>query len=181
MEQKEDLIDRLDRILEWIKACDTKSSILLAGIGLVVTILSSEQCLKKYQQILIYTLKNINNWKITYIVICSVSLLLIFSGVILFLLELTPSLISRRNKNNKTNSLYFFGTISTKKLDDFKKEYLQKSLETDIQDLLNQIYFNAKISHIKYRYTKWGIVVSTVGGIVFGLMFILGCILVNKT
>ena len=44
-EQKEDLIDRLDRILEWIKACDTKTSILLAGMGIVATILTSEKIL----------------------------------------------------------------------------------------------------------------------------------------
>ena len=30
VKKKEDLLDRLDRILEWIRACDTKSSILLA-------------------------------------------------------------------------------------------------------------------------------------------------------
>jgi len=46
-EQKEDLIDRLDRILEWIKTCDTKTSILLAGMGIVGTILTSEKLLQK--------------------------------------------------------------------------------------------------------------------------------------
>ena len=34
IKKKEDLLDRLDRILEWIRACDTKSSILLAIIFL---------------------------------------------------------------------------------------------------------------------------------------------------
>ena len=42
-EQKEDLIDRLDRILEWIKTCDTKTSILLAGMGIVGTLLTSRK------------------------------------------------------------------------------------------------------------------------------------------
>mgnify|MGYP003361933013 FL=1 len=46
-EQKEDLIDRLDRILEWINTCDTKTSILLAGMGIVGTILTSEKLLQK--------------------------------------------------------------------------------------------------------------------------------------
>ena len=46
-EQKEDLIDRLDRILEWIKTCDTKTSILLAGMGIVGTLLTSEKLLQK--------------------------------------------------------------------------------------------------------------------------------------
>lgn len=29
VKKKEDLLDRLDRILEWIRACDTKSILLL--------------------------------------------------------------------------------------------------------------------------------------------------------
>ena len=50
MEKKEDLLDRLNRVLEWIRACDTKASILLAVIGLIMTIFSSEYFFTKYRK-----------------------------------------------------------------------------------------------------------------------------------
>lgn len=39
---KNNLIERLDRHLDWIKSFDTKASILLAVIGIFLTIFTSE-------------------------------------------------------------------------------------------------------------------------------------------
>ena len=56
LDKKEDLLNRLDRVLDWIKTCDTKASIFLAAIGIVVTIIGSEFFIKKYYQIFDYTI-----------------------------------------------------------------------------------------------------------------------------
>lgn len=181
MEQKEDLLDRLDRILEWIKACDTKSSVLLAGIGIAATVLTSEKFLSKENQIFKYFTKNVFflNFNLLYLVFFSLFILLILSGVILFVIELTPSLISRKNKNKEINSLYFFGAIPKKNLDEFKEEYKTKKTKNDIDDLLNQVYLNAKICKYKYKCATWGIRAATVGLIGIFIMLILGIILMK--
>lgn len=180
-EQKEDLLDRLDRILEWIKACDTKSSVLLAGIGIAATVLTSDRFLSKENQLFKYFTKNLRfiNFNFLYLAFFAFFFLLILTGVILFVIELTPSLISRRNKNKETNSLYFFGTIHKKKLDEFKDEYKKKKNKSDIDDLLNQVYFNAKICQHKYMCATWGIRTTTIGILGVFIMFILGIIIVK--
>ncbi len=169
LERKDDLLDRLDRILEWIKSCDTKASILLAGIGITLTILSSETFLQKYETILCFFLKDINLWKLIYLGISALFLLSIIAGVIYLVFELNPSLISNKNKNKEIDSFYFFSTIANKCLENFKDEYMKIDNLSDIEDLLNQLYINAKICDLKYKYTKKGILFSTLG--IFGLIF----------
>ncbi|MCM3005888.1 hypothetical protein [Priestia koreensis] len=39
---KTNLIERLDRNLDWIKSCDTKASIVIAVVGVFLTIFTSE-------------------------------------------------------------------------------------------------------------------------------------------
>jgi len=39
---KTNLIERLDRNLDWIKSCDTKAAIVIAVVGVFLTIFTSE-------------------------------------------------------------------------------------------------------------------------------------------
>lgn len=39
---KNDLTQRLDRHLDWIKSCDTKASIVIAGAGIFLSIFTAE-------------------------------------------------------------------------------------------------------------------------------------------
>lgn len=176
-EQKEDLIDRLDRILEWIKACDTKASVLLASIGIVATILTSEKFIQKEYDLWCFFSQNIDCLKVIYILLFFIFFGFIILSIIFFILELNPFLFSKKSGNTKIDSLYFFGTISKKDRGIFKKQYFERTLENDIEDLLDQVYINAKICNLKYKRTKWGIICSTIGGIGLGIIFITGCLI----
>lgn len=176
-EQKEDLIDRLDRILEWIKTCDTKTSILLAGMGIVATILTSEKFLQKETDVWEVFFRNIDWLKIICILSFIVSVVLIIMSIFFFILELNPFLFSKKSGNTKIDSLYFFGTISKKDRGVFKKQYFEQTLENEVDDLLNQVYMNAKICNLKYKRTKRGIICSTVGGIGLMIVFFAGCLI----
>lgn len=176
-EQKEDLIDRLDRILEWIKTCDTKTSILLAGMGIVATILTSEKFLQKETYVWEVFSRNIDWLKIICISSFIMSVVLIIMSIFFFILELNPFLFSKKSGNTKIDSLYFFGTISKKDRGVFKKQYFEQTLENDVDDLLNQVYMNAKICNLKYKRTKRGIICSTVGVIGLVIVFFAGCLI----
>lgn len=176
-EQKEDLIDRLDRILEWIKTCDTKTSILLAGMGIVGTILTSEKFLQKETDMWEVFSRNIGWLKFICILLFIMSVELIIVSIFFFILELNPFLFSKKIGNTKIDSLYFFGTISKKSSRTFKKQYFEQTLTNDVDDLLNQVYMNAKICDFKYKRTKRGIICSTIGGIGLGIVFFVGCLI----
>ena len=174
VKKKEDLLDRLDRILEWIRACDTKSSILLAIISLIMTIFSSEFFIIKYKLIIKYNLNDFDFSKFLFLLILSCFLLLFLSGIIYLVLELNPQLISKKNANKDINSLYFFESIEKKELAQFKQEILEVGIESDIEDISTQIYINSKICTRKYKYTKLGILNSMTGTFGIIAMFFIG-------
>ena len=174
MEKKEDLLDRLNRVLEWIRACDTKASILLAVIGLIMTIFSSEYFFTKYKQIIKYNLNNFDFSKFLFFFILIIFLLLFIFGIICLVLELNPSLISKRNSNRDINSLYFFESIANKELAQFKQEILETSIDDDLEDISTQIYINSKICTRKYKLTKFGVLCSMTGTFGIITMFFIG-------
>lgn len=162
-QQKEDLIDRLDRILDWIKACDTKSSILLAISGLAITLFTSELLLKTWIEFFKYNMKHLTCLSILFFIILGLSLISFLGGIYFFIKELSPSLLSNTLKNKDTDSNYFFTAIANKDFETFKKNIKEKTLKDDIDDLTNEIYINATICHTKHLDTKRGIRYSVIG------------------
>lgn len=178
--QKEDLIDRFDRTLEWIRACDTKSSILLAGIGIMLTILTTDPFIKKYTDIYSFFRTDAVFWTgVLYLLIVIFFLGCIIVSIGYLILELNPSLISKKNDNQTTDSLYFFGTIAKKDRNQFKSEYLSLNSMSDIDDLLTEIHINAQICNFKYKCTKKGLVLATVGFFGIIVMLVIGLFTLN--
>lgn len=174
VKKKEDLLDRLDRILEWIRACDTKASILLAIIGLIMTIFSSEFFFTKYKLIIKSNLEFFDFSKFSFLFVLGIFSILFLFGIICLVLELNPSMMSKKNANKDINSLYFFASIEKKELAQFKQEILDVSIDSDIEDISTQIFINAKICTTKYKFTKVGILCSMTGTFGIITMFFIG-------
>lgn len=172
--KKQDLLDRLDRVLEWIKACDTKASIFLAVIGLIMTILSSEFFFTKYKLIVKYNLMNFDLSNFLFLSFIVIFVILFLFGVVCLVLELNPSIVSKKNANQNIDSLYFFESISRKNLTQFEQEISEVDVEKDIKDIGTQLYINSKICARKYKYTKLGILYSMVGTFGIIVMFFVG-------
>lgn len=162
-QKKEDLIDRLDRILDWIKACDTKSSILLAISGISITLFTSDSLLKIWMKLFKYYMEHLTFLHTMFFIILGLSIISFLVGIFFFIKELNPSLLSNTLKNTDTNANYFFSSIAKKSLETFRKEVKNESIEKDIQDIINEIYINAKICNTKHLDTKRGIFFSLFG------------------
>lgn len=78
---KNDLLDELDRHLEWIRSCDTKASIVLAMLGVFIVTISSELFLDSQKEIVLNALNNINFSNLIYLMFEVVGYLLFFYGV----------------------------------------------------------------------------------------------------
>lgn len=175
--EKQDILDRLDRILEWIRACDTKASILLATMGIIMTVFSTEFFLTKLKLILKYNLNELDFSKILYLTFVVVFFGLFFVGIFCLVLELNPALISKKNNNENVESTYYFEAIAKKELSTLKAEIEQLSYEKEINDIITQLYINSKICTKKYHYTRVGIFYSLVGTFGILLLFIIGWII----
>jgi Family of unknown function (DUF5706) len=179
---KHHLCSQLDRHLDWIKSCDTKSSIVLAVVGIFLTIFTSEYSLKMFATIIELSLANINFSNVLYLSFLAVAFGSFIYGTYSLISVLTPRLSKEANVHENVdvnNSLYFFESISRNKFSEFKDKVYQRTPEDEINDILAQIYVNAKISTEKYKHYSKGILCVFLGIGMILILFAVGSFLVK--
>lgn len=169
----------MDRINEWIKSCDNKTSILLATFGIFSSIFISDFFRNKCISIARYMLDKVEFGSILYLFTFSIFIVSLGVGLFYLVKELSPKL-SFKNINSG-NSLIFFGSIGDKTYDQFK-QLIDEEEENTYRDIIYQIYINSKICADKHMYAKKGIIFSSIGVIGIFFMFVAGWIIiyVNK-
>ncbi|MEJ6527827.1 MULTISPECIES: hypothetical protein [Exiguobacterium] len=179
---KNNLIQRLDRHLDWIKSCDTKASIVIAGVGIFLSIFTSEHSIGMLNQILSRTIQNINFSNFLYL-----GLFLFFWGIFvrgsyLLIRVLVPTMKKEVNlfgQDTYHDSLYYFESAEDKKYVEFKEKVFNESFEDEIEDLISQIYINAKICSAKFKFYQKGIRYTFIGVAGILTMYVVGIILVK--
>lgn len=157
---KKDLIHHLDRHLDWIKSCDTKASIVIAGIGIFLSIFTAEHSINMLNQILSQTIQNINFSNLLYL-----GLFFIFWGIFIYgayclirvLVPMMKKEVTIYQQGTRLDSLYYFESIDDKKYLEFKERMVKETIEDEIEDLLTQIYINARVCSAKYTFYRKGI------------------------
>lgn len=178
---RDNLINRLDRHLDWIKSCDTKASIVIAGLGLFLTIFTSEQSLKGLGSVLNVAVKDLNFANLLFLLMVTTSFLSILYGGYNLIRVLVPRLKKDTSllSNIRNDSLYYFETIADRDFTSFRQSISEESESDEVQDLLSQIYINAKICSIKYKYYGKGIQCSFLGISAFIVLYMIGIILLK--
>lgn len=145
--EKDDLYQILDRNISWIGNCDTKASIMLEGIGVVIAIFLSSEYVMEIKKML-DTMASSGAGGIAYIVLGSVALVAIIIG----LLSLVRVLLARTNTKEfkerglKSDSKIFFSSISENKTYKDYKRKLENCSESALrEDLIPQIYICSQI------------------------------------
>lgn len=77
------------------------------------------------------------------------------------------------------DSLYYFESAEDKKYVEFKEKVLNESFEDEIEDLISQIYINAKICSAKFKFYQKGIRYTFVGVAGILTMYVVGMILLK--
>ncbi|WP_251135789.1 Pycsar system effector family protein [Exiguobacterium sp. s133] len=158
--KKEDLIQRLDRHLDWIKSCDTKASIVIAGAGIFLSIFTAEHSINMLNQILTQTIRNINFSNFLYLTLFVISWGGFIHGAYCLVRVLVPMMkkeVLIYQQDTRLDSLYYFESIDDKKFLEFKEKMISETPEEEIEDLLTQIYINARICSAKYSFYRRGI------------------------
>ncbi|KIV58960.1 hypothetical protein AM501_09515 [Aneurinibacillus migulanus] len=178
---KNNLIAQLDRHLDWIKSCDTKSSIVIAGIGIFLTIFTSEHSINMLKLILSQTIQHISFSNFLYLLFFAVSWVVFIYGAYCLVRVLIPRLSKEvlAYEGICNDSLYFFETIAKNNFPEFKEKVINRNQEEEIADILSQIYVNAKICTIKYSYYSMGIKYSFLGVAGVIILYLIGVILIK--
>ncbi|MED3440149.1 hypothetical protein P4393_11830 [Bacillus subtilis] len=176
---KDNLIQRLDRHLDWIKSCDTKASIVLAMIGIFLTLFLSEQSLGMLKRILTESTHSINFSNILYLCIFTASWCLFIYGAFCLVKVLVPK--NKRILDGEglhRDSLYYFETTASNSFSEFKRRVLSQDEDEELRDILSQVYVNAQICTIKYEYFKKGIKFSFLGIASTMIIYLIGVLLI---
>lgn len=179
---KNNLIQRLDRHLDWIKSCDTKASIVIAGSGIFLSIFTAEHSINMLNQILSQTIQNINFSNFLYLGLFFIFWAMFIYGAYCLIRVLVPMLkkeVIIYQQDTRSDSLYYFESIDDKKYLEFKEKMVNETLEDEIEDLLTQIYINARVCSAKYSFYKKGINFTFIGIAGILALYIVGIILLK--
>jgi hypothetical protein len=175
------LIEELDRLLDWIKSCDTKASIVLAVVGIFVAGFTSEHSIKMLNTIISTSINNISFSNLLYLLLTAASWFIFVYGAYNLIRVLVPRLKKSVMVYEGTNqkSLYYFETISDRTFLEYKEQKMDRSAEEDIDDILSQIFINAKVSTKKYSFYHKGILYAFTGMAGTLILYIIGILLVK--
>lgn len=190
----QDLESRLARIVEWVKTCDTKTSFLLALVGVMLPLVLQSELL---QDDMMIAFKQMNNCEGCFILLCCFLYVVLVMGFGLLLLfscwKFLNVLFAKRSeslserilgKNRESvdqnvikNSLLHFHHISTLTYEQFKIEFDAETSDGLREDLLSQIYINSRRCNEKYNYYNDGVRYLFYSGCLLVLAFLLYMIL----
>ncbi len=140
----------LDRIIGFIDNCDQKANILLAFIGVIMTILLTSNMSSKVQNLLIIPF--VNYWKNDigtfhcgrFLLFISITCVCFFAGCALYYLI---KVVRPQIDNKGSKSRIYFGHISTMTFEEFKNRPQDYDYE---DDLLQQVHINSQICTRKF-------------------------------
>lgn len=160
----------LDRIIGFINNCDTKASIILALIGVIVTVIFSGNMPDKFLQIYGKEKEISSCGSILYIILCLASVIAVVVGM----LFLAAVLFARITGSNKDSKIYFGDIAENINAESYIEKVKSITVDTYIEDIARQIYINSKICKKKYHFYNTGLVVGLVGLIGFLALYLVG-------
>lgn len=147
----ETLEKRMDRIIEWVKTCDTKASILLSINAFVFTVLLASDFMMNGIKSVIASVYNPEYTEVSIsgtiaVAAFAIAVISILASMLncIWVLKAKTSEDQTRKQGVKTDSLIHFHHIS--QLTSFTEFQTQMDSETDEaykQDLYSQIFINA--------------------------------------
>lgn len=164
----EDQNRRMDRVIEWVKTCDTKTSIMMSVVLLVPTFtIGTDWVLSKVEDVISIIVEAIHNDGVGYCfsVINFIVLLLLVITITFTIVSFCffVSVLKAKTKENtygddvKTNSLIYFNYISSVNFETYK-ELSHNEQESDYyEDLLSQTYINSKRCAEKFKHYNKGL------------------------
>jgi len=171
----------LDRIVAWIENCDTKTTIILGGLGVVASLFLISDYVKKIIEIFQYMISCLSLWTGLYLLLSSISVLLMIAGLAYLLRVLIPKTNSLTFKNREviSDSLVFFSSIAKNNSFLIYKEKLEScSEERFLDEIASQIYVCSVICDNKFRSYRIGLYLSVIGLLLFALMITIGVIII---
>ena len=163
---KEDLQLTLDTVNSWVNNCDQKAGILLALVGVSITVLITSDFLTKLRNYIFtpfyeYWSNESSyltfSWSRILVFICLlVSAIMLFASCFYLLQTISAKVdydkMRKKHPGLVKTSFIYFGSICKMTYDDFKKDEVEY-----VDDLKSQIYVNSVIANKKFALYRKGL------------------------
>lgn len=167
----QELQNDLERVLHFISNCDQKASIVLATFGIVFSIIFSKlEILTRISALFSNVYNSIQNKEYWFtislvltILLLVIALYFIIKSFYNIIQAIRGTIDERTDKDSlgqylfHNNSKIFFGTISNESFSDFMNQRRKATDEERIDELISQLYINAKICKQKFKSYNKGI------------------------
>ncbi len=153
----------LSRVSDWIKFADTKAGFVAVFYSAVFGFLWSQR-----EAFFIRTLC-IRDCSAPYVILFIVILALLVLGIYFLLTTVKP----RIDNKNTDESLFFYGTVSQMKIEDYLKDVEEISDEKASRQIKEQIYTNSIIANTKMTNVRRSIDTLVVIGVLLLILFFL--------
>lgn len=167
--------ETLERNIGFITNCDTKTSIVLTAIGVLLTIILTNDGLEKIFSIVKACITEKTLYSITYLICFGVTVLILFLG----LYNLLSVLIARtdiksKGINSSKSNIFFVGISENKNLQTYKDKFCSMNQHELLEEIIAEIYVNAYIATIKYKKYNIGLKLTIIGFILFVIVLLVG-------
>lgn len=169
--KREEMISRMDRIIHWVEVCDTKTSIILAVQAMLLTIVcSTDFVFNAVRKVLSDTFFHTGEREFCFwglMVVVFLILLIAAFGISLYhLFEVLKAKTDAKQTKDKNvrdkDSLIHFQCIADKEAFKdycaFREKIKAETEENAMNDLLSQVYINAKRCDEKFNHYNKGLV-----------------------
>lgn len=167
----------LERINGWIDNCDTKAGTILALIGVLLTIVFTNEGLNELYKLMSRVFPPRSFCGFLYLLLFVSSVILLIIGLLHLIWTLMAVTDAKKYSQSgvTTNSLLHFKSISDRT--DYQRlydDFITQSKESYLNDLMSQVYINSIIANKKYENYNNGLRYTIEGFIAFIIMFLLG-------
>ena len=165
----------LDRNINFITNCDNKTSIVLATFGVLLTIILTNEGLNELFNIIKTCILYKNFCNIFYLICLGITIILTVFGMI----SLGNVLIARTSDEtigtkDSYSRIFFAGIKRSGNYSTYKQSFLTMNKEDILNDVIEQIYVNADIAVVKYKYYNRGLRYATIGFVLFIIFLLIG-------
>lgn len=165
----------LERNINFIVNCDNKSSIVLAFIGVVLTIILTNDGLNLIYKILKECIKKKTFSDILYLLFLSGSICIMIYGIFNLGSVLIAKISEKANGlGEKKSNIFFSGIQKNISYQDYYSNFYSMNKEKLLDDLVSQIYINSEIAVQKYTRLNSGFKYTILGFFIFIFILIIG-------
>lgn len=168
------LYNNFENINNWINNCDNKASIMLGFIGIIASILlTNNNFITIFIKMLNKVVENIDFSDVLYLIFIFSAIGFILYGTFNIFKVICPTL---QRSDSKNKSLIYYDSISRMDLVDYKNSIFEANENDYLEDLLSQVYINSKICSKKFMNLKNGLYFIVFGLVLFFIIFVAGII-----